>query len=917
MRSARVHLALLAVLVSASSLATAQTPAPPLPPGIERVTAVEGITEYRLQNGLRVLLFPDPSKTTATVNMTYLVGSKHENYGETGMAHLLEHLVFKGTPRHPNIPKELSDHGSRPNGTTSWERTNYFETFEATDANLEWALDLEADRMVNSFISKADLDSEMTVVRNELESGENSPLNVLVQRVRATAFLWHNYGKPVIGARSDLENVPIDRLQAFYRRYYQPDNAMLVVAGKIDEAKTLALVAKYFGPVPRPDRALPPIYTSEPVQDGERSVTLRRVGDVQNIVVAFHVPSGSHADAAALQIASAILTDNTPSGRMYKALVETKQASNVGGGMSLMSESGQGLILAEVRKEASLDDARDTLLATLDAIATAPFTPEEIERARTRLLTNMELQLTSSETVGLQLSNWAALGDWRLLFYQRDRLKAVSAEDVQRTAAYYTKPANRTVGLFIPTDAPDRAEIPRPPDVAALLEGYTGGAAVAIGEAFVASPENIEARTRRITLPGGMKVILLPKETRGDVVSAMLRLNFGDETSLAGQSMVPGLAAQMLMRGTTKRSRQEIQDELDRLKARMSVGGGAGGVSVNIETTAPNLPRVLQLAVEVLRQPAFPAAEFETLRQQMLAGLEGQRTEPQAIASRAMQRHLQPFPRGDVRYVPTLDEQLSELRDMSVDRLQAFHSGFFGASHAELAVVGDFDPEAVLGVVSPGLGDWKSPKPFADITIPHRTIAPANEVFETPDKANAIFLAGLRVNVRDEDPDYPALLFANYLLGQGINSRLFARIRGREGLSYGIGSSFSVAPKQDSAIFMANAISAPENAGKVEAAFRDEITTLLRDGFTGSEISVGKTSWQQAQQVNRNQDAGLANRMGNLTHHGRTMAWDAELEKKVLALTGPQIQAALQRHLDLAKMTFMKGGDFEKAAAKP
>src|SRR5213593_527610 len=270
---------------------------------VEKITSVEGITEYRLQtNGLRILLFPDLSKPTITFNITYLVGSRHENYGETGMAHLLEHLLFKGSTKHTDIPKELSNHGARPNGTTWVDRTNYFETFQSSDANLEWALDLEADRMVNSFVAKKDLDSEMTVVRNEFESGENSPLNVLEERVISTAYLWHNYGKSTIGARSDIENVPIERLQAFYRNYYQPDNAILLVAGQFDEAKTLALAAKYFGPIPRPERKLQTIYTVEPVQDGERAVALRRVGEIQGVVAAYHIPPGSHPDFAALDL---------------------------------------------------------------------------------------------------------------------------------------------------------------------------------------------------------------------------------------------------------------------------------------------------------------------------------------------------------------------------------------------------------------------------------------------------------------------------------------------------------------------------------------------------------------------------------------------------------------------------------------
>src|SRR5688500_10426469 len=230
-----IKIILLAVTILFVHAAQSQTGAPPMP---TKGPTVEGITQYKLANGMKVLLFPDQSKATITVNITYLVGSRHEGYGETGMAHLLEHMAFKGSTNHKNIPQELTAHGARPNGTTWYDRTNYFETFSATDENLKWALDLESDRMVNSFIAKKDLDSEMTVVRNEFEAGENSPFRVLLERTVATAFLWHNYGKSTIGSKADLENVPIDRLQAFYRNHYQPDNAVLLVAGRIDEPKT-------------------------------------------------------------------------------------------------------------------------------------------------------------------------------------------------------------------------------------------------------------------------------------------------------------------------------------------------------------------------------------------------------------------------------------------------------------------------------------------------------------------------------------------------------------------------------------------------------------------------------------------------------------------------------------------------------
>ena len=916
MKSRRIVYVVLTLIVCGSmERAAAQAPAPPLPAGIQRVTSVEGIAEYSLTNGLRVLLFPDQSKSTITVNVTYLVGSRHESYGETGMAHLLEHLLFKGSTKHPNVPKELQDHGSRPNGTTSYDRTNYFETFSATDANLEWALELESDRMINAFVSRKDLDSEMTVVRNEFEAGENNPLGVLRQRVLSTAYLWHNYGKAVIGSRADIENVPIDRLQAFYKTYYQPDNAVLVVAGKIDEVRTLGLISKLFGTIPRPQRTLPTIYTNEPTQDGERSVTLRRVGDVQNVVVAYHVPPGSHADFPAVQLASQILADNSPSGRLYKALVETKKASNVGGQGLQLHDAGMWVLLMEVRKESSLDDARDTLLATVDAVAKTPFTSEELERARNRLVSNIELQFNNSEQMALQLSNWASMGDWRLFFLNRDRIKQVSLADIQRVAIYYTKPSNRTVGVFVPAEQPDRAEIPAAPDLVAVFKGYKGNEAVSAGEVFDASPANIESRLRRSTQPGGLKVMLLPKQTRGDTVSAVIRLSFGDEKSLNGQSRIAQTTGQLLMRGTAKRTRQQIQDELDRLKARMFVGGGATGATINIETIAANLPAVLELANEVLREPSFPQVEFDTLRQQTLAGMESQMAEPQAVTMRAFQQHLSPYPKGDVRYVPSLDEEIAELKSLTLDQVKQFHASFYGATNAEVAVVGDFEPEVAMKIVSSGLGSWKSPKPYAQVKNPYQKIEPVNRSFETPDKTNAFFLAGTRLNITDENPDYPALLFANYILGQGINSRLFARIRGKEGLSYGIGSSVAVAPGDESAMFVANAISAPENAAKVEAAFRDEIAILLRDGFTDAEIAAGKASWLQTQQLNRDQNAGLAGRLVTHARQGRTMAWDAELEKKVQALTSQQISTALGKYIDLSTMTFMKGGDFKKAAA--
>lgn len=894
--------------------ASANQAAAALPKGIQLVTSVEGITEYRLDNGMHVLLFPDPSKPTMTVNMTILVGSGQEGYGEKGMAHLLEHMLFKGSTNHTNIAKELSEHGTRPNGTTSYDRTNYFETFQATDENLRWALEMEADRMVNSFIAKKDLDTEMTVVRNEFEAGENSPQNILLQRVISSAYLWHNYGHSTIGARSDVENVPIERLQAFYHTFYQPDNAMLLVAGRIDEGKTLALVNNTFGRIPAPARTLQKIYTAEPVQDGERFVTLRRVGDVQAVVAGYHVPAGSHADFGAVNILTQILTDQ-PSGRLYKALVETKKASSVFGFNFQLKDPGMALFGAQVRTESSLPAARDALLETLDAVTAAPVTKEEVERARQTLLRNIELNLTNSETLGLTLSTWMGMGDWRLFFLNRDRIRKATVDDVQRVAAVYLKPANRTVGTYIPTAKPDRSDIPATPDVAQMLKDYKGETQLAVGEAFDASPANIEARVKRMNLPNGMKVALLPKKTRGGVVVVSAALRYGDEKSLSNHFREAQFTGEMLMRGTTAHTRQQIKDEFERLKSRVNVSGGSTQASVSAETIRENLVPVLKLLTEVLRSPSFPETEFDQLKQQQLTQIENLKSEPQFIAFNAFSRHLNPYPKGDVRYVSNIEEQLEETKATTLESVKRFYAEFYGASNAQLSVVGDFDDKEVSHLIGDLLGSWKSPKPFTRVPAVYHDVPALAQSFETPDKANAMFIAGMNLNVRDDDPDYPALTLGNYILGSGLNSRLFQRIRQKEGLSYGVGSSLSASPLDKSGTFVGNAIYAPQNAEKVEAAFKDEIAKMLKNGFTTDEIKTAKSGWLQSRQVNRAQDSSLAGTFSSYLFLNRTFAWDQELETKVSALTAEQILAAMRKFVDPSKFTIMKAGDFAKTVA--
>jgi zinc protease len=911
MRSRKI-LAIFVFLLLAVAGAMAQT----LPSGVQKVTSVEGITEYAFPNGLHVLLFPDSSQPKITVNVTYRVGSRNEGYGETGMAHLLEHMVFKTSKSGRELFKELSDRaGGFFNGTTNYDQTMYFESFTASDENLRWALDLETDRMANMTMLKKDLDTEMTVVRNEMESGENSPMNVLEERVLSAAYNFHNYGKTVIGARSDVERVPIENLAVFYKKYYQPDDADLVIAGKFDESKALTMIAQTLGALPKPDRVLAPPYTTEPTQEGEREVVLRRVGNTQGILAVYHIPAALHPDAAALEVLAQVL-GAPQTGRLYKELVDSKKAVGAFMFSSAMHDPGYAMGYVQLKPEQSIDDASQTLLKTIEGVASNPPTQEEVDRAKARILKNIELTMTNSQSVAIMLGGNIGDGDWRLIFLNRDEIAKVTPADVARVAQAYFKSSNRTLGEFIPTATPDRAVIAAAPDDATRFKDFKGGAAIQQGENFDPTPKNIEGRLQRSTLPNGMKLVMFPKKTRGGEVTFTLAFRYGNEKSLFGKKTEAGLLQGMLMRATKTKTRQQIQDETDRLKANISFWAGAGYGSARVRTLETNFPETLRFVRELLRDAAFPDAEFEQLRQQGLASAESQKTEPGPLAQIELNRHMNAqYPRGDVRYVSTIDERIEDLKKAKADDVRQYYHDFFAPAEGEIVVIGQFNPEQVKKQLTELFGDWKSNKPYARIPNSYAKVDAINHKVETPDKQNAVFLASSETKINDDDPDYPALIIGGTILGGGANSRLFQRIRVKDGLSYGAYADFDIHTKDDNGILNSSAIAAPQNMPKVEADFQEEIARFLKDGVTADELEKAKKAWLDERVLERGADGRLIDVINDLEHWGRTLQWNERLEAKVAALTPQQVSDALRRHIDPSAISIVKGGDFKKAGA--
>lgn len=876
---------------------------------IKQLRTVEGITEYSLPNGLQLLLFPDNSKDTITVNITYRVGSKHENYGETGMAHLLEHLLFKGSKKHPDITKEITNHGAQANGTTWLERTNYYETFKASEENLAWALSMEADRMVNSFVSKDDLESEMTVVRNEFERGENLPWRTLLQRVYATALDWHNYGNSTIGARSDIENVKIENLQAFYKKYYQPDNATLIIAGKFDPKQALKEVNKTFGKIKKPKRELPEFYTAEPVQDGERQVNLRRTGGEQVLGAAYRIPSGAHQDFAALSVLGSII-GSSPAGRLHKNLIENQLATTTWAWPNQQKEASLIYFNVVADLTTDIDKTKAVLLDTLESFAANPVTEKEVERAKRTILKDIELAFNDTQTISIELSEWIGIGDWRLLFIERDRIEAISVADVQRAAEHYLIRSNRTLGQFIPTDKPHRADIPKAPDIAKLVDGYVGKKQVAAGEIFDATLENVAAREIR-SAKDGIKIATVPIKTRGESVFLEMRLGLGNKESLQNKGAVMEMTTNMLLRGTQNYSREQLQDKFDMIKANGGISSDSQGVYIFYETTRENLPKVIDLVHEVLTTANFPEKEFDLLKSQRLSQMTSDNTDPQALAFSTFNEKLNTYPRGHMHAASTIPQAIEDMKEVTLKDVKSFYKSHFGADNMQVGIAGDIDHEAISLQIFEKFSGWDNKTPYQRETIAFQDAEKVLESIDTPDKKNSVFIAGTNLDITHQHPDAPALYVATRILGGGtLNSRLANRIRQQDGLSYGVGAMVRMDRVHANARWMAYAISAPQNTEKVQQAFFEEMQRARKEGFTQEEVSEAIDGLLDSAKVARSNNKNLAQSLRDLYHDDISIQQEIDLQNKLRALSLEQVNAAMKKYLAPEQMTIIKAGDF-------
>lgn len=880
------------------------------------VKQVEDIKEYKLSNGLQVLLLPDASQNNLVVNIVYKVGSKHEGYGEKGMAHLLEHMLFKSTKNLGDIKKMLSDKGGAANGTTYYDRTNYYEVFPSTDENLSWALEMEADRMINATLLQEDLDKEFSVVRNEFEIGENDPTSVLMERTINTAYLWHNYGLSTIGSKEDIERVKTPQLRRFYEKYYQPDNAVLVVAGKFDEAKAIGFIEQYFSVIPKPTRVLDEILTVEPAQDGEKYIEVKRNGDSKHIQMAYHTASYADKDFAALEALEHIL-NNDPSGYLHQALVETQKVSSLWAYSPTVRDASFMLFNFDVPNDKDQVKTLAEIKAEVAKIGDINYTQEDLDRAKTSLLKDIESLQNNTIGTAINLTEIIGSGDYRLGYLHRDNVENLTLEDIKRVAKKYFKDNNRTVGLFIPTKDEVRVKPTEflNTDINALVKDYEGKEKSHDIREFAPTIANLEQNYTSGQLSNGMKYGIIDKDLKGEKVNISISIPVGNQKDLHNKQYIGSLAASMLTAGTKTLSKQEIKDKLDLLKSSVSIRFSGQNIMISVSSYRNTIKETMDILNDVLKNPVFPESELTKIKLEYTTYLEGNLNDPQTVAFNKLSKMTSNEAKGSIFYSSSTQEDIDGFKAVTIPEIKDFYSKFFGANNGVATVIGIQDQAEAKGLLESVLGKWNNQAKFERAYPTFFATKQGKEIIQTPDKENAAAVGSLNFQMNRTNPDYAALTFANEVMGGGfMTARIPQRLREKEGISYGAGTSLSIPydVKNDNSSWMIYAFLNPTKRAEVETAINDEFAKLVANGITEDELKANKTSWKNSRQTNLGSDNYL------LTLSNMRLMYDTpfsdfdKLNAEIDKLTVKQVNAAIKKYLQPSKFTTIYVGDFTK-----
>jgi len=882
--------------------------------GVEHVATIGSVAEYRLKsNGLKVLLVENHTAPVVASMIVYRVGSRNEGVGYTGSTHFLEHMMFKGTvERNPakgnGIDDLLKPIGALYNATTSYDRTNYYEV--VGKEHLETVLAIEADRMRNLVLTKGDRDSEMTVVRNEFERGENDPTDVMYKDMMAMAFREHPYHHPVIGWRSDVEGVPMERMKQFYDTFYWPNNATLIVAGDLEVEATLRLVVKQFGAISASPHEIPTVYTTEPAQEGERTYTVRRKGnDMPQVWIGFHVPEAAHADTYALSVAASLLGGSSKrASRLYKALVDTGLAVNCWASAGQNRSPGLFMLAATCAPGQDPKAVEAALKAELEGLVKRTAVARELNRVKAANRKSTVLQHDDSVKFAELLCEGESIADWKWVMGYDDNFDAVTAADVKRVAAEYLVLRNSTTGYFIPeAETADAAEADG--ESSHVAEGASHS-----GDVSEANANSFAQRVKRIVLPNGLTVLALATPGTG-TVSVAGSVKAGSYFGTYDKALVPELVSYMLTKGSSEASKAELAEQLDSMGAGLGFSTGPFVSSFKATVVKDDLSAYLALLGNVLRHPLFEEGELKKSLKEFEAFVRQGSSDTERVATTRLAQAL--YDKSVVYHDKDFDGLLAELAGITRGDLVSYHAEHFSPKGLILSIVGDIDADKVLELLPSALTEWQGAD-VKPVTMPAIAAPAAASRINVPvaGKASADIVIGLPVDVKRSDPGYFAAVLANAALGADtLSSRLGLEVREKNGLTYGITCGYDNVVAGYAPWKITLSVN-PENIDKALALVRKVVDEYRANGITEKELADEKGRAYGSFVVSLRSSLGLAVALSQFEVNGLGASDLDELKARYDAVSKADVDAAIRRLFDLDHAVTVVAGSIAGEAAE-
>ncbi|HYI13018.1 MAG TPA: pitrilysin family protein [Thermoanaerobaculia bacterium] len=890
-----------------------------LPPNVEKIDSFRGIDQYRLKsNDMTILLVPDHASPVFTFMVVYHVGSRNEAPGNTGSAHLLEHMIFnKSTENfgrakgHKTFQEVLYEAGAdfgSTNMTTWYDRMNGYSTLPS--GKLELAMKIEADRLGRGLILDSERQSEMSVVRNEYEIGENNPADALEKATVAAAIQAHPYHWSTIGYRSDIEGVTTEQLREHYKNFFWPNNAEAILVGDFDTEKALALFDREFGGFKKSDRPIPQVITVEPPQEGERRAVVQRPGNVGIVQLAYIRPGALHPDFIPLDVLTSILGDGVNS-RLYRALVDKGLASNVNAFNYTLRDPFPLLIDATLSGGKTHQEAEAAIKAAIAEVVANGVTDEELKRAQQQIEVAVIRSRDGTYNYASNLGESVASTNWKWFLTYVENVKAVTKEDVQRVAAAHLTPGHATVGWFVPGAPAKPAPVPTSRETAKSDLGGGPAAETKAAAPAKAAAGTFAQRTTRKVLKNGIIVDVIENHAVPTVAFRALVLA-GETGAPAGKPALPALTAKMLQRGTKTRTKEEIGKLLNDVGAARAYGVGLNEATITGSGMARDLPLLLDVLADELKNPAFTADELAKAKKELETDVLRADDNTQ---NRAVQRLAQVVYRENHPYHSAGREKLvASLNAATADDLRAFHRARYSGANLIVAIVGDVDAAKTIALVEKHLGDLpKGERLSLDKVAPTTPAGKGvREAVTMRGKANMNIIMGTASVLRRTDPDYDAALIANAALGQNsLSSRIGRRVRDTEGLSYNLQSRYAWSDQLEG-IWLLNVNVAPQNLAKAMKSSMEEIEKFAREGVTDAEVEAQKSFFAGNYQVGLGSNAGIAAALVTAEKFGFGPKYLDEFPVRIRAVTTAEVNAAAKKHFFADRLHTIVAGDLDK-----